>query len=251
MKEKHLARLEAHYALDHIVQGKAIWTGEVGTAVGCTIESDDYALYPTTLGLPEWFAWAEDAVFEGLPSKECAIFAIHVLQAIPVGANIEPVRWKLAIARHNAQMAMLQSNEAKYAAACRDAIQRVVKHCEQMLSGYETEAAEKEAIADAERSAKAAEAQARKVYKEQNSIESAAPWLADAVKHNPRTEARLAKEAARSAADAMASAARSIESPRSAGKSIKAAASAARTGVEKYFQDEGARLIALVSEQDR
>jgi len=77
-----------------------------GCAIGCAIESlnvrlgksilhSDHAAYETELGFPKWLAYLEDTLFENLPDDESKNFPLEMLEAIPVGVNLKPVKWKL------------------------------------------------------------------------------------------------------------------------------------------------------------
>jgi len=76
-----------------------------GCAIGCTIDSlnlvfnknyktSDHKVLEEAIGIPEWLARLQDAFFENLPTGENSQFAIDFLAAIPVGVNLEPVKWK-------------------------------------------------------------------------------------------------------------------------------------------------------------
>lgn len=84
IKEKYLARLRAHAAVDEIIQGTG-WENGKGCAIGCTLDAYDHSRYPVELGIPEWMARLEDALFERLKNGEAKKFPIRFLEAIPVG----------------------------------------------------------------------------------------------------------------------------------------------------------------------
>ena len=76
-----------------------------GCAVGCTIDSVNVLLEKTyntsshtvleeALGVPVWLSRLQDSFFESLPVGENSQFAVDFLEAIPVGINLEPVKWK-------------------------------------------------------------------------------------------------------------------------------------------------------------
>src|SRR3990167_11066658 len=93
VKEKYVKRLEEHHKLDQIIQ-KETWKSGRGCAVGCTLEKYDHKAYETELGLPEWLARLEDTLFEGLPANKAPKFAVDFLTSIPVGVNLDRVKWK-------------------------------------------------------------------------------------------------------------------------------------------------------------
>ncbi len=76
-----------------------------GCAVGCSIHSlnrklgkdyktNDHSVYEKELGIPEWLARLEDTIFEGLPEKEAKLWPAAFAEAVPVGVNLDPVKWK-------------------------------------------------------------------------------------------------------------------------------------------------------------
>ena len=98
--------IEKHRQADHIIQGtygedsNGYWKG---CAVGCSIHSlnrlkgkkfstSDHSIYETELGIPEWLARLEDTIFEGLPKAEAVKWPERFTQAIPVGADLGPVK---------------------------------------------------------------------------------------------------------------------------------------------------------------
>ena len=93
IKQKYLTRLHNHARADEIVQGQ-YWEHGKGCAVGCTIHCDDHSAYETILGLPEWLAYLEDTLFEKLSNAEAKSFAVDFLEAIPVGVNLDRVKWQ-------------------------------------------------------------------------------------------------------------------------------------------------------------
>src|SRR3990167_2899616 len=93
IKEKYLSRIEAHFLADEIIKGK-YWEGGKGCAVGCTIHSSNHLAYETKLGIPEWLARLEDLLFENLPSDKAKLWPKKFLEAVPVGVDLQPVRWK-------------------------------------------------------------------------------------------------------------------------------------------------------------
>lgn len=76
-----------------------------GCAVGCAIDSinialgkrylnSDHKVFEEELGIPEWLAHIQDSLFEALPIGDNSQFAVDFLEAIPVGVNLEPLKWK-------------------------------------------------------------------------------------------------------------------------------------------------------------
>jgi hypothetical protein len=118
-KAAFLAELARHEAADHLVQGMYGRLAGDGTfrgcGVGCSLASlnalagrpvtertDQHARYPTELGWPQWLAYVEDAIFEGLPKSLARTWPRRLSEAVPVGVAIPEVmltrvlRWCLA-----------------------------------------------------------------------------------------------------------------------------------------------------------
>ena len=96
VKKKYLSRVKAHAKADEIIKGQ-YWDDKKGCAVGCTIHSSDHSAYEKELGLPEWLAKLEDVIFEGLPNGEAKKWPSQFLEAIPVGINLDKVKWKFCV----------------------------------------------------------------------------------------------------------------------------------------------------------
>lgn len=178
IKQKYMIRLADHRAKEHLVQGTgwAVTGLEVrGCAVGCTLERYDQSLYPIELGLPEWAGRLEDYLFEHLPKSEAEQFAEDFLAVIPVGANIEPVRHKLAIRRIDKSLERLVGNVEPYADECRKAIELVKLWHESMIESEISESAARSAeSAESAESARSAESAAWSAARSARSAESAA-----------------------------------------------------------------------------
>jgi hypothetical protein len=153
VKQKYLARLKAHHEADEIIQGTG-WENGHGCAVGCTLNRYNHSAYEDELGLPQWLARLEDKIFEGLPAGNAQRFAVDFLEAVPVGADVENVRWRLASQRHTRDRDRLLSNPEPYAKQCVAALDLVIAYCD---SERKTEA---EAAAAAAESAAAESAAA-------------------------------------------------------------------------------------------
>ena len=91
VKKTYLNRVKAHQKADEIVKGK-YWKGGKGCAVGCTIHGSDHKRYETELGIPEWLARTEDALFEGMSIEKSKTWPFEFLKAIKVGIDLEKVQ---------------------------------------------------------------------------------------------------------------------------------------------------------------
>jgi len=192
VKEKYLARLRAHHAADEIIQGIG-YNGKHGCAVGCTLNQYNHRAYEDELGLPSWLAHLEDQIFEGLPPAHAQQFAVDFLEAVPAGADVEKVRWLLAIRRHTRDRNRLLENPERYAKQCIAAIDQVITYCESQITGATTESAAESAAWSA-RSAAARSAAG-------SAAGSAARWAAGSAAWSA---ARSAAWSARSAAESTA-----------------------------------------------
>lgn len=115
VKAKYIERVRQHRIAEHLTKGLG-WNPETskGCAIGCTLEAYDHSRYPIELGLPEWLARLEDAIFEGLPVSEAQAWPESFLEAIHPGADLEPVSHKLAIRRMDRLIALQESNLGKH-----------------------------------------------------------------------------------------------------------------------------------------
>ena len=126
IKAKYIARVEAHRAADELIRGVG-WENGRGCAIGCTLDAYDHSRYPIELGLPEWFARLEDAIFEGLPVERAMRWPSDVLRAIPVGAAIDDeLRDELAALRLERLLPSLSENTQAYARQCEAALRQCV-----------------------------------------------------------------------------------------------------------------------------
>ena len=139
IKDKYLARIRAHAAADALTQGIG-WDDGKGCAVGCTLEAYDHSLYPIELGIQEWLAHLEDRIFEGLPAAEAMTWPEAFLEAITPGADLEPVRHKLAIRRLDRLIALQNGNIGKHGDDIDAVIKKVVDALVQVRQCHEAEA---------------------------------------------------------------------------------------------------------------
>ncbi len=109
LKKKFVAEIEKHRKADQIEQGhygkeNGKWKG---CAVACSLHSlaildgeklvtkyDNHTLYESKLGIPKWMALLEDKIFEGLPVAYAKNWPTRFAKAVPIGINLEPIKWK-------------------------------------------------------------------------------------------------------------------------------------------------------------
>jgi hypothetical protein len=193
IKAKYIARVRQHRLAEHLTKGIG-WEPETqrGCAIGCCLEAYDHSRYPIELGLPEWLARLEDAIFEGLPVAEAQAWPEAFLGAIHPGADLELVRHKLALRRIDRLIALQQSNLGKHREEIDAVIQQTIAALMQVRRCHEAEIGGDTCDASASAARSAAESA-------ESAAESAA-WAA-------RSAARSARSAAESAAWAAESAA--------------------------------------------
>lgn len=91
VKAKFLERVLEHKKADEIIKGQ-YWQNGRGCAVGCTIHGNNHYAYEAELGIPAWLAFLEDQIFESLPLADAKNWPGDLLEAIPVGVDLEPVK---------------------------------------------------------------------------------------------------------------------------------------------------------------
>jgi hypothetical protein len=257
IKAKYIARVRQHRLAEHLTKGIG-WEPETqrGCAIGCCLEAYDHSRYPIELGLPEWLARLEDAIFEGLPVAEAQAWPEAFLEAIHPGADLELVRHKLALRRIDRLIALQQSNLGKHREEIDAVIQQTIAALMQVRRCHEAEiggdtcdvsaAAESAAAAWAAAWA-AAESAARSAAWSARSAESAA-WSAASAARSAASAARSAASAARSAESA-AWLAWLAESARAAAESAAWLAESARAAAESAaWTQEASDLLALLRE---
>ena len=152
VKAKYAERFAQHRAMDEVIQGQGFEGGR-GCFVGCTLDAYDHSRFPKELGWPEWLARLADTIFEGIPASDAAQFGTDLLEAVPVGVDLEPVQWHLAILRHTASLKLLESNTEPYAQQVRDAIGKVIAYCRDKITGSAARSAAESAVFQTERDA--------------------------------------------------------------------------------------------------
>jgi hypothetical protein len=111
LKKEFVAEIKWHQDQDKIIKD-TYQQGSNGDfkacAVGCSIHSlnrmkhksydtSNHKVYETELGIPEWLARLEDTIFEGLPNELAMKWPLRFAKAIPVGVDLEPVKWKISV----------------------------------------------------------------------------------------------------------------------------------------------------------
>jgi hypothetical protein len=239
IQQKYVTRFAAHRAADEVIQGTGFDNGR-GCFVGCTLDEYAHERFPIELGWPEWLAHLADAIFEGLPKADAPQFGTDMLAAPRPGADLEPVRWKLSIARHRIALKRLEGNAEPYAVQVTAALNSVIELCEAKLAGSADDEAESAAWAAAAAARATAQSAAQSVAASAWSStwsERATAWAAAAP---ARAAAREAVAAAWSAAWSAESAARSSRLRAAARATAQSAAWAAAGSAEASSAESAA-----------
>lgn len=100
LKAETIRRMQEHREADALIQGAYYRNhspeGFRGCAIGCLVGSWEvwskhgswHDAVEEIFGINFVIAYVIDDVFEALPSDKCADFAVEVLEAIPVGADL-------------------------------------------------------------------------------------------------------------------------------------------------------------------
>jgi len=173
LKEMLVDEIEVHRKADQIIQrtyGEGSNGDWKGCAVGCSIHSlnkklgktyatNDHSVYEKELGIPEWLARLEDTIFEGLPIEEAKKWPTKFTKAVPVGVNLEPVKWKFCafILKEGIERVLKLDIKDDLKKKVVDSIQGVLKlHEDAILLGTWAESAAWSAAWSAARSARSA-----------------------------------------------------------------------------------------------
>lgn len=97
VKALYQSRFEQHRRMDAVIQRTGYNEEGRGCLVGCTLEAYDHGRFPIELGWPEWLAELADDLFEGVSKESAPQFGSDLLEAAPVGADLEPVRVQFLI----------------------------------------------------------------------------------------------------------------------------------------------------------
>lgn len=277
VKARHVALAKHHYEADMLrtgTYGEGMGKRFKACSVGCmahglqpSITSNWHAVVAKDAGWPEWLAHLNDAIFEGLPASERNSFHVQLREAVPVGINLEPLWYPLAVRRLDrlitSQNRLLGKHGDTIDAVIRQTLDAIkqVKQCHKAEIGLNvcsvgfTQAAEaaesaaEAAWAAAEEAWAAESAQSAQSVRTAEAAESAA-WAAQSAAESARS-AWAAARAAEAAAQARAvwEAAWAAESAQTARSAAEAARSAARS-VRAAVRAVRAAEAAWIAERD-
>jgi hypothetical protein len=212
VKAKYVARFAAHRKADEVIQGTGFDNGR-GCFVGRTLDAYERDRFPAELGWPEWLAHLADAIFEGLPKNKAAQFGTDLLEDVPVGVDLEPLRARFLLTVQRRNLARMESTLNKATPKVILAIKTVIGLLEK---DEPARSAEWSAARSPARSAEWSAARSAARSAEWSAARSAAwsaEWSVESVESAARSAAMsAARSVERSAAESVEwSAARSVE----------------------------------------
>ena len=158
-KDRFVAEVIKHREADQIVEvtygnTNGHWKG---CAVACSLRSldiiegrplqedyDQHSAFEARGLWPEWLAHLEDTLFEGLAVDDALTWPERLAQAVPVGVDLEPVKWKFCsyLLRENIDRVLTLSIDVDLKNQVIDAIQGVLAlHETALATGWDASAA--------------------------------------------------------------------------------------------------------------
>ena len=254
LKRVILEGIEEHRQLDLLAAGSYRTNAGKVCAIGCQVGTlrehdperygrlcwNDHAGLAQALGLPEWLLRLEDRLFERLPLEARLEWPGRLIGAIPVGVDLEPVRYRWR--------ASLLQRRIDAGADPGGVVSRVRDLCLRAGSGDMPSASEwRDARAEALAALAAAEAWAAAAAEEEAEAEAAA---AEALAAAAAAEAwaAAAAEAWAAAAAAEAAAAEEAEAEAAEAEAWAAAAAEEEAEAEAWAAAAAEDLIRLCAE---
>ena len=154
-KQTILNRVRLHRQADQLVKGMTGEDGK-GCSIWCSFEYYDHKRGAEESGCPEWLLRLNDTLFEGMSDERSQQWPEQFWAAIPVGVDMEPVRWKLAIARHKRQLEHRAEWAEPYGAKVEECLNLTIAYFELLRSGEPDSAADSAAWSAAESAARSA-----------------------------------------------------------------------------------------------
>lgn len=90
LRDAVVERVREHQRLDQIAQ-RIYWDGSKGCAIGCVLHSDEHMAFERQLGIPVFLAYMDEHIFEHLPLEEAKAWPLRLIEAVPVGVDLELV----------------------------------------------------------------------------------------------------------------------------------------------------------------
>jgi hypothetical protein len=243
-KEELLKELRWHKDQDNFAKGNYFIDGK-GCAVGCSLESvarlkniklsySNHKEYEKLFNIPEWLAFLEDRIFEGVSVERSKSWPIEFIDAINIGADLEKVKAPFLLYILEINLGRLQEEKFKQQReafkqcialwkredigsldweSARSAVESIAESAVRSAARLAAESAEWSAawsaVESAEAAALSAEAAALSaarsvVWSAVESAEAAARLAAEAAALSAEASARSAAEAAALSAEASA-----------------------------------------------
>jgi hypothetical protein len=122
-KEELLKELRWHKDQDNFAKGNYFIDGK-GCAVGCSLESvarlkniklsySNHKEYEKLFNIPEWLAYLEDRIFEGVSMERSKLWSIEFIDAINIGADLEKVKAPFLLYVLESNLGRLQEKKFK------------------------------------------------------------------------------------------------------------------------------------------
>jgi len=248
IKDALIKRMDHHIEMDDLMQGATGSNGK-GCTVWCALNNGklkngyDHSAFPDVLGLPEWLARLHDTIYEGLTTENSKWFSREWVRSIPVGVNLEPVKWKFSVflLKENIDRVLTLAINDELKTKVVDSIRLCLAVNESaIVTGVWDESAARSAAKSAELAARsAAWSAARSAAKSAELAARSAAWSAARSAESATWSARSATWSAESAARSAAWSA--AWSARSAAWSAESAAWSAAS--YKKYADELLRLF--------
>ena len=127
VKATYIKRFADHRAASEVVQSVG-FDSLYGRFIGYMLHTDQPEWLPIDVGWPIWFGELIEAIFGGLPMNEAIQFGADVLEAMPVGADLEVVRIPFLLSVQQRNIVRLAGNSAACAQQCRQAVQVVIEY---------------------------------------------------------------------------------------------------------------------------
>jgi hypothetical protein len=134
-KKFYQSQVRQHYAHDEIIKGK-YWENGKGCAVGCLIHSSEHNKFPEILGWPEWLARLMETIFESLPNDVSRQFPLQVVDAVPIGVDLEPVKNRFCSFLMDENSSLVQSLDIRE--HLKNKILTVIRECKELHDAEES-----------------------------------------------------------------------------------------------------------------
>lgn len=91
LRERIIAQVQADREAGRLVQDSLIWSGEFGSASGCTLRSEDFLEYESNLAIPAVIGRLQEVLFQRLQPEVAQHWPERFLTAIRPGADLSNI----------------------------------------------------------------------------------------------------------------------------------------------------------------